>query len=151
MGKKFTVRSVKEVLNSNFTFADLSPRFVNVDSTTGNIFCPFHENHETPAAKMYWNEPKQIWVLHCFACHRNYTAFDYVNIILCDRYKRYKNPLEFLKKNMDLSLMYMQIEAKEKQYEDFTNQAMSDKLEYINNVAEENETVESFIEALYTA
>ena len=90
-----------EVLNKYFTFSDLSPRFKNVDSSTGNIFCPFHDNHDTPAAKMYWDEVKGIWIIHCFGeCHRNFTAYDYVDIILCERYQKYRSPLEFLEKNI---------------------------------------------------
>ena len=72
--KVYSLRTVKNVINDNFTFADLSPRFKGVDSSTGNIFCPFHENHDTPAAKMYWDSEREIWILHCFGeCHRNFT------------------------------------------------------------------------------
>ena len=148
--KKRSMRSIKAVINRNFTFADLSPRFKNVDSSTGNIFCPFHENHSTPAAKMYWNEEQSIWVIHCFGqCHRSFTAYDYVERILCDKYQKYSSPLEFLKQNMPLSELYMQLDVLEKEREDQVALETSAKVEYIQRIAAENESVEDFIEALY--
>lgn len=152
INKKRSRRSVKSVLNNNFTFADLSPRFKNVDSSTGNIFCPFHENHSTPAAKMYWWEERGIWIIHCFGeCHRNFTAFDYVERILCDKYQKYKNPLEFLQKNMSRDELYFQLDAYEKLREDQVELEMNAKMEHISQVASENESTEDYIEALYLA
>lgn len=148
--KMVSKRTVRAIINNNFTFGDLSPRFKNVDSSTGNIFCPFHENHSTPAAKMYWNEAHQIWVLHCFGqCHRNFTAYDYVDLILCEKYGKYKSPLEFLKKNMVLSDLYVQIDTCEREREDQVDIETSAKVEYIQRIAEEHEKTEDFIEALY--
>ena len=66
MQQKYDSRAIKRVINENFTFADLSLRFKGVDSSTGNIFCPFHENTETPAAKMYWDEERGIWRLQLY-------------------------------------------------------------------------------------
>ena len=148
--KRISIRTVKTIINKHFTFGDLSPRFKNVDSSTGNIFCPFHENHSTPAAKMYWNEEKQLWVLHCFGqCHRNFTAYDYVDLILCKKYEKYKSPLDFLKNNMPLTNLYFQIDLYEKEREDQVELETSAKADYIQRIAEENEKTEDFIEALY--
>lgn len=148
--KVVSYRTIKSIINKNFTFSDLSPRFKNVDSSTGNIFCPFHENHSTPAAKMYWNENSQLWVIHCFGqCHRNFTAYDYVDLVLCKKYQKYSSPFEFLKKNMPLSDLYFQIEISEKEREDQVDMETSAKVEYIQKIAEENEATEDFIEALY--
>lgn len=148
--KRVSIRSLRTIINKNFTFADLSPRFKNVDSSTGNIFCPFHENHSTPAAKMYWNEDQQIWIIHCFGqCHRNFSAYDYVDLILCKKYEKYKSPLDFLKKNMPLSDLYLQIDVCEQEREDQVELETSTKVEYIQRIASENERTEDFIEALY--
>ena len=148
--KKRSKRSVKVVLNNNFTFSDLSPRFKNVDSTTGNIFCPFHENHYTPAAKMYWNEQHQIWILHCFGqCHRNFTAYDYVELILCEKYQKYTSPLDFLLKNMDKTKLYNQLDLAEKEYQEELSVFINDRLDYVNKLSEEHEATEDYIEALY--
>ena len=151
MAKKMvSKRTIKTIINKNFTFGDLSPRFKDVDSSTGNIFCPFHENHSTPAAKMYWNEAQQLWVLHCFGqCHRNFTAYDYVDLILCNKYEKYKSPLDFLQKNMPSGDLYIQIDTYEREREDQVEMESSAKIEYIQRIAEENEKTEDFIEALY--
>ena len=147
--KKRTSKSVKTVLNKNFTFSDLSPRFENVDSSTGNIFCPFHENHTSPAAKMYWDEVNGIWVIWCFTEHKHFTAYDYVKLILCEKYQKYKSPLDFLTQNMDKNELYAQLDIVEKQNEEQLETSMSTKVDYINWVFGENENTEDYIEALY--
>lgn len=151
MRTNYSERTIKEVLNHNFTFADLSKKFEGVDSSTGNIFCPFHENHETPAAKMYWNPEKEIWILHCFGeCHRNYTAYDYVNLILCEKYQQYQSPLHFLKVNLSQNILGIQLESFQKNIDEFMEGAMDKKKDYINNVFDKHGNITDFIEELYT-
>lgn len=152
LNPKQAKRAIRYVLNKNFTFADLSPKFKNVDSSTGNIFCPFHENHHSPAAKMYWDDDREIWIIHCFGqCHRNFTAFDYVDLILCNKYGRYKSPLDFLRVNMQTEDLYVQLEnVADKLVVDEVNYSNA-KEDYINSVAEEYENTEDYIEMLYTA
>ena len=149
---KIHISSLRQIINNNFTFSDLSPRFEGVDSSTGNIFCPFHENTSTPAAKMYWDEVRGIWILHCFGeCHRNYTAYDYVDLILCCKYQRYTSPLDFLKKNMNASLMYSQLEMYEALGEEYRESVYEQKTDYINNVYNECDgDIIEYIETLYT-
>lgn len=139
-------------MNKNFTFADLSPRFKNVDSSTGNIFCPFHENHQSPAAKMYWDDDRGIWIIHCFGqCHRNFTAFDYVDLIICSKYGKYKSPLEFLKANMPSEDLHIQLETVADKLVTEEINYSNVKEDYINSVAENYENTEDYIEMLYTA
>ena len=145
-------RAVKEVINRNFTFADLSPKFKGVDSSTGNIFCPFHENHETPAAKMYYNENRNIWVIHCFGeCHRNFTAYDYVDLILCLKYQKYTSPLEFLKHNMAGQELKRQLKNCEKFVAENESNSYTEKVDYINTVFAQYDNVADYIEELYTS
>ena len=144
--------AIKEVVNKNFTFSDLSPRFKNVDSSTGNIFCPFHENTDTPAAKMYWNEYKDRWEIHCFGeCHRNFTAYDYVDLILCIKYQKYSSPLDFLRKNMDPAELQKQLSFYKKKGVELEVSLFEEKVEYINNVYSEAENSVEFIERLYAS
>ena len=148
---KYSTETIREVINQNFTFADLSKRFKNVDESTGNIYCPFHENHETPAAKMYWNDEKGIWIIHCFGqCHRNFTAYDYVDLILCEKYQKYKSPLHFLIINMPEASLGMQLEMYQQQVNLNISSSLDKKRDYINNLFEESESIENFIEKLYT-
>lgn len=152
MATSYDWRVLREVINRNFTFADLSKRFEGVDSSTGNIFCPFHDNTETPAAKMYWDEEREIWILHCFGeCHRNYTAYDYVNLILCNKYGRYSSPYEFLKLRMPQSQLGSQLEIQQKRVASMEATSMDKKRDYIDNLFAETDNIVDFIEQLYTA
>ena len=146
-------RVTKRIINENFTFSDLSRRFVNVDSSTGNIFCPFHENHETPAAKMYWDDYRGIWILHCFGeCHRNFTAYDYVDLIMCKRWQKYKSPLEFLQQRMSIDVLNMQIDTYNKITLEDDYYAIQDKVDYINSTFMDYDgNIVDYIESLYTA
>lgn len=142
--------AIKEVINQNFTFSDLSRRFINVDSSTGNIYCPFHENHSTPAAKMYWDETRDIWVIWCFTEHKHFTTYDYVNLILCKQYQKYSSPLDFLKKNFPPYELQNYLEFYEKQNLEKYQELTTDKINYINNVSYQNETIADYIETIYT-
>lgn len=145
-------RTIREVINRNFTFADLSPKFKGVDSSTGNIFCPFHENYETPAAKMYFNENRNIWVIHCFGeCHRNFTAYDYVDLILCLKYQKYDSPLDFLKQNMSEQELKRQLKNCEKFVSENESNSYMEKVDYINTVFAQYDNVADYIEELYTS
>ena len=147
---KYDKSVLKEVINKNFTFADLSPKYKDVDSSTGNIFCPFHENHETPAAKMYWDGDKEIWVIWCFTEHRHFTAYDYVELILCEKYKRYLSPLHFLKTNMPETTLSMQLNLYQNQVNEIMEGSFGRKRDYIDSVFAETGNVVDFIEKLFT-
>lgn len=150
--KEYDYRVIKNIINQNFTFADLSKRFIGVDSSTGNIFCPFHENHDTPAAKMYWNEEKGIWNLHCFGeCHSTFTAYDYVKKILCEKYQKYSSPLHFLKVNMPEHRLSMQLDLYKNRINEEETTTLEEKRTYIDNLFMETGNIIDYIEALYTA
>lgn len=152
MKNTYDRQTLRDVIERNFTFADLSKRFVGVDSSTGNIFCPFHENHETPAAKMYWDEDRGIWIIHCFGeCHRNFTAYDYVEIILCNKYEKYQSPLHFLKVNMPDYKLGNQLEISKKRVIEGRETSLVEKKIYIDNTFVETGNIVDFIERLYTA
>lgn len=150
--KTYSRGTIRNVINDYFTFADLSPRFKGVDSSTGNIFCPFHENHDTPAAKMYWDDEREIWILHCFGeCHRNYTAYDYVDLILCEKYQKYNNPLQFLSSNIPEAQLSVTLDNYQKQFNLNLTTSLEEKRNYIDNVFAETGNIVDFIERLYTA
>ena len=152
VAQKYDYRVIKDVVNKNFTFADLSKRFQGVDDSTGNIFCPFHENSETPAAKMYWDDERNIWVLYCFGeCHRHYTAYDYVDLVLCRKYQKYQSPYHFLKINMPNNKLGLQLELSQKNVNEYMESNADDKRTYIDNTYSETGNLADFIEALYTA
>jgi len=148
----YSDRVIANVINSTFTFSDLSPRFKDVDETYGNIFCPFHENRHSPAARMYWDENRGIWILHCFGeCHTNFTTYDYVNLILCKKQNKYKNPLDFLKARLTTEELKSKLKKADKE-SGIIQETRTDFIKnYINDVSLETMGIIDYIEKLYTA
>lgn len=60
-------------VNNHLSFADEWYRIFGSALPHGNVYCPFHHNTDTPAAKAYGNG------LKCFGCRRFYTVFDLLN------------------------------------------------------------------------
>jgi len=61
---------VRDYINEAF---DIREEYFNIFKRAipiGKMFCPFHDNTDTPAAKCYGNH------IHCFACKRNYGVYD---------------------------------------------------------------------------
>ena len=98
---------------------------------------------------MYWNDEEGLWVIWCFAEHKHFTAYDYVNLVLCEKYQKYKSPLDFLKQNMSKDILYSQLELYKKEQENLIETSENAKVEHISKVAFENERTEDYIEALY--
>lgn len=47
----------------------------------GSVFCPFHHNTNTPAASLF-KDPDDTERLYCYACKRQYTSYDYIELVL---------------------------------------------------------------------
>lgn len=135
---------LKYTVEKTFTFGDLDSSLANLDASMGNIFCPFHENHESPAAKVYYNEDKDINTIHCFSCGRQFTSYDYIERIIQQK------PYEYLINNANLNNLLEVVEAVEKGYLDLRDSYNEQRLTYINNTYEEvnNNTIE-YISRLY--
>jgi hypothetical protein len=101
---------------------------------------------------MYWDDERGIWVLHCFGeCHRSYTAYDYVNLILCLKYQKYLSPLHFLRLNMPEYKLGNQLELAQKHVNEEMITLIEEKKNYIDNLYVETGNIVDFIEELYTA
>lgn len=61
---------VAAYINDSLSFQEEYFRIFGKQLGTGKVFCPFHVNVNTPAAKLYNN------VLKCFSCGRVYTVYD---------------------------------------------------------------------------
>ena len=100
---------------------------------------------------MYFNESRNIWIIHCFGeCHRNFTAYDYVDLILCLKQQRYKSPMDFLKQNMPEAELKRQLKYCEKYIDSIDVDNFAQKVEYINTTYAQCENIEEYIEELYT-
>lgn len=64
---------VKEYINKHYSLEQEWIKVYGEPPSRGKVFCPFHSNTETPAAKIYENTIK------CFgACKRTYTLYDFL-------------------------------------------------------------------------
>jgi hypothetical protein len=60
-------------INENYSVEDLYEAVTGRKPGVGKVYCPFHKNTNTPAAKIYGN------VLKCFGeCNRVYGAYDFL-------------------------------------------------------------------------
>lgn len=141
---------LRQLVNNNFTFGDLSPRFKN--NYNANIFCPFHEHsfQGKGNAKMYYDEEKEIWVLACFVEHRVFTAYDYVDLILCKRQGKYSSVKDFLLQKLDKAEFISSYKSIQKNIDIYKETYYENKCRYIREVASEVEDLVDYIERLYT-
>lgn len=144
---------IKEIINKSFTWKDVDPkRFSDYDVVKSNVFCPMHEHSYTEGnSKFYYDEEREIYILHCFVEHKNFTVYDYVKKIICEEKQRYSSPLSFLKYNMnegDIRRLYKLAEENELNVQEDMFQK---KKEYIDNVYTETGNVIDYIEELFTA
>ena len=142
------IRVQREIIEHNFSWCDLDSRYATIYNT--NCFCPFHENHNSPAAKMYEDEDTGLIVLHCFTERRRYTTYDYVKIILVERKKRYKDVWDFLEKNLSEQNLRELVHLAKKKVALEDETALEEKIEYINNLYNEYDDVVEFINRLYS-
>ena len=59
-----------DYINNNLDIDQEYQRIFGRKIPTGKMYCLWHDNTNTPAAKRYGN------VIHCFSCGRNYTVYD---------------------------------------------------------------------------
>lgn len=143
---------LKKILNKRFSFSDVDAKLSNIEASTSNIFCVFHEhNYETPSAKIYYDYDEDIYVWHCFREKRTYTTFDYVELILCKKTELYRDVEEFLVVNLGKE----ELETLYKEYKQLGKDSFDNKLdvkrEYIDNVYNESLNTSDYIETLWTA
>lgn len=141
----------KEVINDNFEWGDVNPRFWGLQPGVANIFCPFHDNRHSPAARPYWDEERNILVIHCFMEHRTFTCYDYVKLILCKELGNYKDPGEFIIDKLGAEKYLELCKVAQMGMSLSKESSITLKKEYINNVYNEHAEVCGFINELYLA
>ncbi len=140
----------KFIIEKLFMYEDLNSYYQMIDSSTGNIYCPYHEhefgekNTVSPAAKMYYDEERDISTIHCFTSKKSYTTYDYLTLIM------EKEPVQYLLDNVDTESILNVIIAVEKGYASYDNNMLEKKKLYLNTTYEEcNNNLSDYIEALY--
>ena len=148
---KNNYRLLRNIIEQNFPLNEIIPEYAGLTQNTANVFCVFHPNHGSPAGKLYWDDEREILVLHRFAEHRAFTSFDYVNIVLCNRKGLYSDPVDFLIKNMPEQELKEIVKLAEINYDELSESVIAQKIEYIENTYNEYDNVVDFINALYSA
>lgn len=62
--------SIYNKISDSVSFSDAYYFVFDKHLGYGKVFCPFHPNEHTPAAKVYDNK------LYCFVCRRLYSSYD---------------------------------------------------------------------------
>lgn len=134
---------LKQLINTYFSFSDL-PKYNHLIAGGGNVKCPFHDNRNSPSAKVYLDEDKDILCLWCFTEKRKFYFYDALineNINPIDYLFKYKEHSEILQ---DYNLLLRNIS---KQEELLTER----KKTYVDNLFEEvDNNISEYIEKLYT-
>jgi len=142
---------IRKIVERNFSWGDLNPKYDNMEMFKTNVFCMFHANHDTPAAKFYLDEERDIWVLWCYSEKKRYTAYDYLKKIMCEERQLYNSPLEYLKTHMNEGEIIRQYTLFKEQSLQEVETNIGKKKIYIDNVYNESENIVDYIEELYTA
>lgn len=140
---------LRMIAETYVTFQKLDRRLANLGLINANIFCPFHDNRHSPAAKAYYDEERSIWVIHCFAEHRTFTTYDYIKIILVDRENQYKSVKEYLLKELGETTFNEAYSLAEREQYLYNETLHEQRLTYIENLYSKYNNVTDFINALY--
>ena len=71
-------RLEKSLFNSYYSLSELG----DFNPYSPVILCPFHDDRNKPSAKFYQDDEDGIQKIWCFVCRKQYTAYDYVKLIL---------------------------------------------------------------------
>ena len=78
---------LKFLVNKLITLGDLNSELDGIDSSVGNINCPFHpiekgSVNRSRSAKVYLNEENGAYFIKCFTTGNSYYAYDYITLLL---------------------------------------------------------------------
>lgn len=107
-----------------------------IQESSYNIFCPFHHDVHKPSAKTFYNDEDGIQKLYCYRCHRLYTSYDYLKLVLEE------NPIAYLRERFTEKDVMVALSTLEERKID------NDLVNKIHNLSLGKSTVE-FIELLY--
>ena len=53
---KTNYKLLRHIIEQNFPLNELVPEYNGLTQNSANVFCVFHQNFSSPAAKLYWND-----------------------------------------------------------------------------------------------
>jgi hypothetical protein len=136
-------RLLRLIVEKLFIFSEVDSRFEGVDSSIGNFRCPFSPGKSQKSAKMYFDNEKNIFIIHSFKKNRNYSVYDYIKKVL------EQNPYNYLIKYKNKNEILEIIKNFEKGYIDIENNLRERKINYINHVFQSTDNIIDYIEKLY--
>ena len=142
-----------KIIDYKFTLTDLNSKIFPQLREGAPLYCPFHENTHTGTmqARIYFNEEKNIWYLHCYAEGANYYAHDYVERIMVAEKQLFPNIKSFIFSKMNKEEFISLYNMFKAQKQEYAESAYQRKCDWINNIYFETGNVVDYIEALYTA
>lgn len=141
------VRVQKTIINDRFGWEDLDGSFSV--TTTANIYCPFHDNYNTPSARFYETDDTGKYVLWCFSERRFYTPYDYVNLIMVQSRRQYESVWDFLEQNLPEQELKEHIIIAQKYVAEEDEINVEEKRNYIRNLYNTYDDLSEFINRLY--
>lgn len=144
------VRILREIIEQNFSWEDLNPKRFNTNvMLNSNIFCPFHENKNTPSAKAFLDDTKNIVTIWCFTEQRRYTTYDYVNLVIVNQQKKFPSVQAFLINKLG-EQRFNELYSLAEEGIDLEEASLTEQtIEYIDNLYNEKNNVIDFINCLY--
>lgn len=98
---KRRVEAVHSKYSAFDAITEIGVEGVSDDSTPTQVFCPFHHNTATPAARYYPPSGRSFGYIRCFACKENWRA---INIYAKARGKRFMDALQELERRYRISI-----------------------------------------------
>jgi len=94
---------IREVNNKYSTSAALSEIGVELSNEENDesIFCPFHDNSQSPAARYYAKAGSELSHLYCFVCKKRWYGFD---VYLKKNRNQFKECLEKLERRFHIQV-----------------------------------------------
>ena len=142
-------RILREIAEQTFDLTEICPQYSRSAVGTANSFCIWHPNHDTPSGKLYFDEERGIVVFHCFAEHKTYTSYDYIDKILVQKKHKYLSVQDYLVKNLGESKFRELYTLAEEGIALEEESAIEQTIEYIDNLYNEKNNVIDFINCLY--
>jgi len=141
---------LREIAEQNFSWEDVNPKRFNTNvMLNSNMFCPFHENHSTPAAKAFLDDEKDIIIIWCFTEQRRFSVYDYINLIIVRQWQKFSSVQDYLINRLGEE-KFNELYTLAEQDIALGNEALMEQtIEYIDNLYNEHDNVIDFINCLY--
>jgi hypothetical protein len=144
---------LNKIINYKFTLQDVAPKdFPQLIEGKG-MYCLWHENSHTGTqhARIYYDEEHNLWYMHCYVCHKNYFACDYVNTILVQEKQHYSSAKDFILSKIGKEEFIALYNMFKEQKKEAMQSQFKRKCAWIDNVYAETGNIIDYIETLYTA